>query len=215
MPPEASGPRSVSSTPVEWGCVQPPAERAAAARNRRRILDAAAALFAERGVDGVSIDAVAVAAGVGKGTVFRRFGDKAGLAAALLDERERALQEAILSGPAPLGPGAAPADRIGAFTAAYLDHVLGAPELVRMSETASIGARFRIGAFWFWHTHLRVLLAEAGHPRPAADVLAHALLAPLAAEHLLAQLATGITRAELVDGLARHAALVACGPARR
>ena len=33
---------------------------------------------------------------------------KAGLAVALLDERERALQEAILFGPAPLGPGGGP-----------------------------------------------------------------------------------------------------------
>ena len=93
--------RSCSAVPT------PPRERADAARNRRRILDAAAALFAELGVDGVSLDAVAAAAGVGKGTVFRRFGDKSGLAAALLDERERELQAALLSGPPPLGSGCA------------------------------------------------------------------------------------------------------------
>jgi len=57
-------------------------------------------LFAELGVDAVSLDAVAAEAGVGKagvgkGAVFRRFGDKSGLAAALLDERERALQRAM------------------------------------------------------------------------------------------------------------------------
>ena len=183
-------------------------ERADAARNRRRILDAAARLFAELGVDAVSLDAVATEAGVGKGTVFRRFGDKSGLAAALLDERERELQERVLSGPPPLGPGAPPVARAAAFTRAYLDYVLSAPELVRMSETASVGARFRIGAFGFWHTHLRVLLTEAGHPRGRAGVLAHALLAPLAAEHLLAQLAEGTSRADLVDGLVRHAKLV-------
>jgi AcrR family transcriptional regulator len=183
-------------------------ERADAARNRRRILDAAARLFAELGVDAVSLDAVATEAGVGKGTVFRRFGDKSGLAAALLDERERELQEKVLSGPPPLGPGAPPVARAAAFTRAYLDYVLSAPELVRMSETASVGARFRIGAFGFWHTHLRVLLTEAGHPGGRAGVLAHALLAPLAAEHLLAQLAEGTSRADLVDGLVRHAELV-------
>src|SRR4051794_21084817 len=89
----------------------PPKERADAARNRVKVLDAAARLFAEQGVDAVSMDAIATEAGVGKGTLFRRFGDKAGLAVALLDERERVLQEAILRGPAPLGPGAAGPER--------------------------------------------------------------------------------------------------------
>ncbi len=188
------------------GRADPPRERADAARNRRRILDAAAALFAELGVERVSLDAVAAAAGVGKGTVFRRFGDRSGLAAALLDERERELQAALLSGPPPLGPGAPPVARAAAFTRAYLDYVLDAADLVRMSETASPGARFRIGAFGFWLAHLRYLLTEAGQDHP--DVLAHALLAPLAAEHLLAQLAAGISRDDLVEGLVRHAELV-------
>lgn len=200
-------------SPVELtlGRAQPPKERADAARNRRRILDAAQRLFAQLGVDAVSLDAVAAEAGVGKGTVFRRFGDKSGLAAALLDERELSLQRAMLSGPPPLGPGAPPGQRAAAFTRAYLEYVLSAPELVRMSETASAGARFRIGAFGFWHAHLRVLLAAAGQPRVRAGVLAHALLAPLAAEHLLAQLAEGTSRADLVDGLVRHAELVTAG----
>src|SRR5260370_20081 len=52
-------------------------ERADAARNRERILCSAARLFSERGADCVSMDDVAEAAGVGKGTVFRRFGSLA------------------------------------------------------------------------------------------------------------------------------------------
>ena len=40
------------------------------------------------------MDAVAEAAGVGKGTLYRRFGDRNGLAYAILDEREREFQEA-------------------------------------------------------------------------------------------------------------------------
>src|SRR5688572_14050048 len=91
--------------------VGPTRERADAARNRRKVLDAAAHLFAARGIDMVSMDDVATAAGVGKGTVYRRFGDRSGLAAALLDERETELQDRMLFGPPPLGPGAAPADR--------------------------------------------------------------------------------------------------------
>ena len=49
---------------------------------------------------------VAAAAGVGVGTLYRRFGDRSGLAYALIDERERAFQSAFIEGPSPLGPGA-------------------------------------------------------------------------------------------------------------
>lgn len=167
-----------------------PRERADAARNRAAILDAAAQLFAEHGVENVSMDAIAARAGVGKGTLFRRFGDKAGLAVALLDERERALQEKILFGPPPLGPGTPddppqPADRLRAFASAYIDYALAHLDLVRMSETAAPGARYRIGAYRFWHRHAALLLQMAD-PDLDAEALAHALLAPLAAEHIYA-----------------------------
>ncbi|WP_307845311.1 helix-turn-helix domain-containing protein [Planomonospora sp. ID67723] len=181
---ESSGLRSVSSSePLRTLLGEPPRERADAARNRMKVLAAADRLFREKGVDGVSMDAVAAEAGVGKGTLFRRFGDKSGLAAALLDERERELQEAILSGPPPLGPGAPAVERLAAFVDAYVDYLLGHLDLVRMSETASPGARYRIGAYRFWRLHVAVLLGEA-RPGCDADPLAHALLAPLAAEHM-------------------------------
>jgi AcrR family transcriptional regulator len=166
----------------------PPRERADAARNRAAVLDAAERLFGEHGVEAVSMDAIAAAAGVGKGTLFRRFGDKAGLAVALLDERERALQQAILSGPPPLGPGAPAAQRLQAFFAAYLEHVLAHLDLSRMSETASPGARYRIGAYKFWRQHLTILLREAA-PGRDPEALAHTLLALVSAEHLLAVVA--------------------------
>jgi AcrR family transcriptional regulator len=135
------------------------------------------------------MDDVAAAAGVGKGTVFRRFGDKSGLAVALLDDRERDLQQRLLSGPPPLGPGAPAADRLAAFVEAYLDYCTAHVELVRMSETSTPGARYRIGSYRFWHRHVELLLADAGVPRsgaegPDAGALAHALLAPLAADLL-------------------------------
>ncbi|MEV6910118.1 helix-turn-helix domain-containing protein [Amycolatopsis sp. NPDC051071] len=184
MPHDHNGPQSASATPLELLRTPPPKERADAARNRAAILDAAASLFAEHGVDAVSMDQVAAAAGVGKGTLFRRFGDKAGLAASLLDARERVLQEAVLHGPPPLGPGAPPADRLAAFADAYLDYLLKHLPLVRMSETAAPGARYRIGAYRFWHRHVTLLLG--GIPDP--EHTAHALLAPLAAEHVTALL---------------------------
>src|ERR1700734_2300067 len=57
-----------------------------AERNRQRILAAAAEVFTERGLD-ATLDEVARAAGVGIGTVYRRFADKEALIAALFRER--------------------------------------------------------------------------------------------------------------------------------
>ncbi|PZF86473.1 TetR/AcrR family transcriptional regulator [Jiangella anatolica] len=212
MSSDKNGPQSVYSGLLELRPAQP-RERADAARNRVAVLDAAARLFAARGVDAVTMDAVAAAAGVGKGTVFRRFGDKAGLAVALLDERERELQEAILFGPAPLGPGpadgVAPGERLTAFVDAYLDYALDHVDLLRMSETASPGARYRIGAYRFWHRHVALLLAAA-QPDADAEALAHAVLAPLAAEHLRAVVAElGPARARAAAHAVAHVAV--CG----
>ncbi|MEP7178126.1 MAG: helix-turn-helix domain-containing protein [Pseudonocardiales bacterium] len=186
---QRSGPQSGSSTgradarielPVlDQGVVR---ERTDAARNRLRVLAAAQRLFAARGVAGVTMDDVAAEAGVGKGTLYRRFGDKGGLAVALLDQRERELQGALLAGQPPLGPGAPAAERLVAFVSAYLELVSAQLDLVLMSETSSPGARLRTGAHAFWSAHLRFLLADAG----AADVALRAdvLLAALAGEQV-------------------------------
>lgn len=157
---------------------QPPRERADAARNRAKVLAAAAEVYAAGGVDALTLDAVARAAGVGKGTVVRRFGDKSGLVVALLDARERELQQAMLSGPPPLGPGAPASQRVLAFLDAYLSYLAENLELSTLSETASPGARYRIGAYRFWHQHLTLLCVAT--PDPAH--LAHLLLAAVAGE---------------------------------
>jgi len=66
----------------------PPARapRADAERNRRRILDAAASVFAERGVS-ATLNEVARAAGVGIATVYRKFPDKEAVFDALFDAK--------------------------------------------------------------------------------------------------------------------------------
>lgn len=176
---EASATGRVELPLLSAGPVQ---ERADAARNRVRALAAAERLFAARGVAAVSMDDIATSAGVGKGTLYRRFADKSGLAAALLDERESRLQAAILGGPPPLGPGAPPAERLGAFVAAYLEFVDAHLDLVAMSQTASPGARLRTGSNRLWRQHCRILLGEAGAAEP--DVRADALLAALTAEQV-------------------------------
>jgi AcrR family transcriptional regulator len=150
-------------------------ERADAARNRRKILEAAQALFAERGVEHVSMDDVARAAQVGKGTLYRRFGDRSALALALLDERERALQEAIIRGEPPLGPGAPAADRLCAFGEAMLDHLERHYELLFDAER---GGNFDAGPYAVRRTHLLVLLRDA-NPGCDAEMAAEGLMALL------------------------------------
>jgi len=59
--------------------------RADAARNRQRILDAATTVFAERGLE-ATLDDVADRAGVGVGTVYRRFSGKEALVEALFEQ---------------------------------------------------------------------------------------------------------------------------------
>lgn len=144
-----------------------PRERADAARNRRRILAAARRLFAEKGVGSVSMDAIAAEAGVGKGTLFRRFGDRASLALAVLDEYERELQDAVLNGPPPLGPGAPPCVRLIAFGEAMLDRLETHIEILLDAEVASGGTFPRSEPYMVHWLHIRTLVAQA---RPTCDV---------------------------------------------
>lgn len=142
--------------------------RADAARNRARLLEAAARLVEEQGVAKLTMEGVACAAAVGKGTVFRRFGDRTGLLMALLDHTEQRFQNAFISGPAPLGPGAPAVDRLHAFgcralrlTADRLDLYLAAePESTRRFTSAPYRVRFM---------HVCMLLRQAG-PGPDTDV---------------------------------------------
>jgi AcrR family transcriptional regulator len=150
-------------------------ERSDAARNRELLLGAARRLVERCGVRGVTMEAVAVEAGVGKGTVFRRFDNRAGLMAALLNHFESAWQSSVISGPPPLGPGAPPLDRLLAFGRSRIALNLQHAELIEAAAT-SFGRPY--AAYSFAATHVRYLLAEL---RVAGDlpVLATALLAPL------------------------------------
>ncbi|HEY2397563.1 MAG TPA: helix-turn-helix domain-containing protein [Solirubrobacteraceae bacterium] len=154
-------------------------ERADAVRNRERILCAARRLFDERGAGCVSMDEIADAAGVGKGTLFRRFGSRAALAAAVLSERERAFQEAIIRGEPPLGPGAPPRERLIAFGEALLDTLEAHSELLLAAELGQ--ARFGHPAYRVHRLHVMLLLAEAD-PECDSEILAETLLAALGAE---------------------------------
>jgi AcrR family transcriptional regulator len=157
------------------------AERADAARNRRLILDAARRLFDRDGVHAVSLEQVAREAGVGRATLFRRFEDRAALLHALLDEHERALQDDVLRGVPPLGPGATAAERLEAFAGALFDLTVKHGELLLGSETTRPLARQRTGAYAAWHQHLVLLLSEL-RPHADAGLLADLILAFFDAE---------------------------------
>lgn len=154
---------------------QPAPERADAARNREALLAAAQRLVDRDGVAAVTMDAVAREAGVGKGTVFRRFESREGLMANLLDRSETTWQAAVLSGPPPLGPGAPPMERLLAFGHSRLRLNLVHADLIVAAGRA--GAR-SYAAMSFAATHVRYLLSELGVTGDIA-LLATALLSPI------------------------------------
>jgi AcrR family transcriptional regulator len=171
----------LSSDPVGLPIAGQPTERSDAAANRERILSAARQLLAERGAEGLSMNAVAAAAGVGKGTIFRRFGDRDGLTTALLDAHTAQLQDAFLFGPPPLGPGAPAQERLEAFMRAlvafqetHLETLFAAERRV-MTEAPPVHATFLL--------HLRTLLEQID-PRLDAPVVAGLLFSSVAPQNL-------------------------------
>ena len=160
-------------------------ERGDAARNRSLLLDAARALIAQRTPEEITTEDIAAAAGVGKGTLFRRFGSRAGLMIELLDDDERALQQAFMFGPPPLGPDAAPLQRLLAFGRERLRFVHGHRGVLEQA-TRDPGARHN-AAFADMHTHVRMLL-ESAATTGDLDVQADALLALLDADYVAYQL---------------------------
>lgn len=153
---------------------EPPVERRDAARNREALLRAARELVERDGVRAVTMDAVAAAAGVGKGTVFRRFRSKEGLMAALLDHSETEWQSQVLFGPPPLGPGAPPWDRLVAFGRSRLETTLLHADLILAAGQAGVRSS---AAYSLVAMHVRYLLSELGVTGDL-PLLATALLAP-------------------------------------
>ncbi|RRO20428.1 TetR/AcrR family transcriptional regulator [Saccharopolyspora rhizosphaerae] len=155
--------------------------RADAVRNRAKLLDAAARLVADCGAASLTMDAVAAEAEVGKGTVFRRFGDRNGLLLALLDHVEEQLQQAFLEGPPPLGPGAPAVERLRAFGPAVMRHERDNVELYLAAQPPA-ERRCLVPARALRRSHLAILLRRTD---AAADV-------ELAAETLLASIDTAL-----------------------
>lgn len=174
-----------------------PPERVDAARNRAALLAAARRLIADKGAEAVTMDDIANAAGVGKGTVFRRFGSRAGLMMVLLDEDERASQQAFLFGPPPLGPDAPPLQRLIAFGRERIRFAHAHHELLTDVDRDP-QARQDNPALMVLRRHVYVLLADAGTTGDL-DAQTEALLALLDAGYVQHRLGAGLTLEDIQD----------------
>ena len=188
---------------LPWG--PPPAERADAARNRLHLLAVAREMLAEQGADTMTMDGLAARAGLGKGTVFRRFGTRAGIFQALLDDDERAFQEQVLSGPPPLGPGAPAIDRLIAYGQARIGFLMEHRDIARAaldgSQPVPAGSQTPLSQL-----HIRILLGQLDLGPADLDILALQLTAALDAPLLLYLSASDLTEAD--DPLGER---IACG----
>jgi AcrR family transcriptional regulator len=162
----------------------PRAERADAARNRQHLLAVAREMLAAGGVDKLTMDGLAERSGLGKGTVFRRFGSRAGIFRALLDDEEHAFQERVLSGPPPLGPGAPPLERLIAYGRDRAAFLIRNRVLARASldggDVVPLGAQTPLSQL-----HIRMLVGQMRLGAADLDLLSLQLTAALDAPLLL------------------------------
>ncbi|MFJ3671093.1 TetR/AcrR family transcriptional regulator [Streptomyces sp. NPDC090106] len=165
--------------------------RADSQRNHDAVLDTAHALFSgPRGVEGVSLADVAAAAGVGKGTVFRHFGDRAGLMGAVLSRVLEPLRAQLEDTDSPLGPASPPHLRIPAVLDTLLQVKLRHHRLALAVES-STGAHpsagctdpYRAAPYAWLHRALEETL-RAGRGGSTAPFTAHVLLGSVRADLL-------------------------------
>jgi polyketide synthase 12 len=105
------------------------------------------------------MDGLADRAGLGKGTVFRAFGTRAGIFRALLGADEIAFQTGVIQGDPPLGPGAAPVQRLIAYGRARSTFLMDHLELMR--ATLEPGGSIPASGVEFTQVHIRMLLVQA------------------------------------------------------
>lgn len=159
-------------------------ERADAARNRAVLIATAREMVSDVGVDRITMDALAERSGLGKGTVFRRFGTRSGIFMALLGDGERAFHQLVLAGPPPLGPGAEPLERLVAFGPARLHFLVENREIARAAFDGRTAVPFGPPTT-ITQQHIRMLLQQIGIETADLEVLAMQLNAALDVPPLL------------------------------
>ncbi|MFC8664381.1 TetR/AcrR family transcriptional regulator [Streptomyces sp. NPDC057199] len=185
-----------------------------AARNRVAVLAAADTLFTEcESPEDVTMADIATAAGVGKGTLFRAFGDRTGLIRALYATRLEPVGSAVEEGPPPLGPDTPPLQRVPALLDALLCFKLDNRHLALALEATGSDSPYQADHYERWHSLLRSALEQIPG-LTNSDFTAHALLATVRAdlvEHLAGQ--KGVPREEMRKQLASFVAeVIGTGP---
>ncbi|MFD5628221.1 MULTISPECIES: TetR/AcrR family transcriptional regulator [unclassified Streptomyces] len=190
--------------------------RADAARNREAVLAAADTLFATcESPEAVTMADIAAAAGVGKATLFRGFGDRTGLIHALYETRLAPIRLAAEEGPPPLGPATPPLERVPALLDAVLRFKIDNRHLALALEGIGGDSPYQAEHYERWHSTLREAL-EKVPGLPDGDFAAHALLAAVRAdlvEHLIG--GQRMTRDQMRAQLAAFVARVLDSPASR
>jgi AcrR family transcriptional regulator len=124
------------------------------------------------------MDDIATAAGVGKGTLFRRFGDRAGLIGALIASRLEPLREAVREA---RDADSAPRQRVKDLLDAALRFKIENRNLMSAAEDAGISSPYQAEHYGSWHELLREALAQVPEVHEA-EFTAHALLAAIRAD---------------------------------
>jgi AcrR family transcriptional regulator len=193
-------------------------ERQDAAQNRQRILETARRLFDERGVEAVTMSEIAVQAGVGKGTLYRRYPDKGVLCMALVDQATQDFQNKVLA----YLRGETIADNGNTLIQLswILEQVVGYVEenAAYLKPSQEVGRTLHKKPYYnvpvyHWQRSLILLLlnaaAEAGEVQPDLDTdyLADALLAPLQLDlYNHHRKVRGFSQARIANGLKQLAA---------
>jgi AcrR family transcriptional regulator len=173
------------------------APRADATRNRQLILATAEALFKAHGVDNVTMSAIAEAAQVGKGTLYRHFADKAALCIALLDQDMRALQAHVLE--AMGNPRTSPNEKLYWFLEEVVRYVEA--HLGFLCESVNDPRHISTHqAHGWWRQTIRGLLTQINTAQDL-DYLTDLLYILVDVPTVRYQLQRGYTLERMVDGL--------------
>lgn len=212
-------------SPIEEVTVPPPApaeavrERRDAAEHRQQILAAAARRFAERGVQAVTMEEIARAAGVGKGTLYRRYAHKGLLCLAVMESCWHHFQEDAVAELARTADCLSPLTRLDLFLGrlvGWIEEHVDWLDVIADAAGEQPGGACRGPIFQWQHRVISDLLAQAINqgevavedPVYTADVLLAALDVNLYAYQRRArgytpeQIHRGLGR--IVDGLRVH-----------
>ena len=197
-------------------------ERADAAANRALILQTAEQLFRERGVENVCMAEIAAAAGVGKGTLYRRFANKGELCLALMDTQMTEFQNSTLTLFNGLTAQGVPfLEQLAHFLRSLAEFTeIHSPLLVEV-ERAGMGKvdlRLNLPHFWQYMTVSALLRSAARNDELRdgldLDYLGEALLAPLQVDYFRFQRSVrGYSIERIGDGLQSLVFALAIRPA--